>query len=221
MNYENPVGFFNLNNDGDTAIIRILHSSVSTIESAQLHKITIGDKKKSVKCVGEGCPCCAKNNAPFDRIFIHLFDYSDGQEKLWSRTPVILKQLDELEKAWGDLSKIVLKITRSGKEFPKYELMVLPGNSYGPAPENSVDVKLGYRCYMHRTADELNKFYETGVMPPHETKPFVPKEEYFKNKPTAEKTGRVIPTDNAPKVNAVVDDDPFLDPFSTTVPRRV
>ena len=130
--------------------------------------------------------------------------------------------MEELEAAWGDLSNIVLKITRNGNDFPKYTLMVLPGNSYAPVDASRIDKNLGYRCYMHRDAKELEEFFQTGVMPAHESKPFVSKEEYFKNKESnTQKSAPTTPTIAPKAASPKVDDDPFLDPFAPATPRRV
>lgn len=181
MNKENQISYFNLNKDGDSAVVRLLHTSVKTIERTFVHTVNIDGKKRTVKCCGEGCPLCgASKSSAFDRIFIHLIDYSDGAEKVWSRTPVILSQLSELEASWGDLSALVLKITRVGNEFPKYTLMRMPPQTFPPVDKSLVDKNIAYRFYMHRSVEELNRFLSTGVMPPHENKGYVSKEEYFK-----------------------------------------
>lgn len=181
MSTENQISYFNLNKDGDSAVVRLLHTSVKTIERTFVHTVNIDGKKRTVKCCGDGCPLCGvSKSSPFDRIFIHLIDYSDGAEKVWSRTPVILNQLSELEASWGDLSALVLKITRVGNEFPKYTLMMMPPQNFPPVDKSIVDKNIAYRFYMHRSIEELNRFLSTGVMPPHESKGYVSKEEYFK-----------------------------------------
>ena len=55
MDNSRQIEFFNLNNDGDSAIVRLLHSKVETIESASIHRISVDGKYKNVKCPGEGC----------------------------------------------------------------------------------------------------------------------------------------------------------------------
>ena len=79
MENSRQIEFFNLNNDGDSAIVRLLHSKVETIESASIHRISVDGKYKNVKCPGEGCPICGKETEPLDRIYVHLFDYTDDK----------------------------------------------------------------------------------------------------------------------------------------------
>ena len=177
------IDFFNLKQSGDSAIIRLLHTSPSTIEHVMIHTVTTADgKKRSVRCCGDNCPLC--RTAPSERIYVHLIDYTDGKEKVWNRTPTILKQLDELCQNWGDLSKLIIKITRNGNEFPKYDIMLMPPQNLGVVPPDIIDEKIAYRFYLYRTEEEIRQFLQTGVMPPHvkqsnNANTYVPKEQYF------------------------------------------
>ena len=172
------LGFFNLPIKDSQANVRLLHTSVSTIEHQPIHILQVGDKKKSVKCVGQNCPMCANNIQLNDRIYIHLWDYTDNKEKVWSRTDKILTQLQEIENAWGDLSNVVLNIRRESDQFPTYAVNVLPPTAFPAAPKELVDQKVSFRCYMTRSAEELNEFFRTGVMPEHKKKEYIPKEQY-------------------------------------------
>lgn len=182
---ENVIEYFNLLNEGDSATVRLLHSSVSTIEKENLHFMEIAGKKRSIKCNGEGCVICSKANNEqkntSTRIFVHLYDYDDNKEKVWSRTDKILDRLKEIEEQWGNLNDNVLKITRLTKEFPKYQIDVIPAKQFPVI--GIVDQKIAYRFYMTRSNEELEEFYKTGVMPAHKSS-YVSKEEYFKNKET-------------------------------------
>lgn len=159
------LGFFNLFADGDTATVRLLHKSVSTVEHAMVHNVLVNGKKNVVKCIGDSCPICV-NNQPFERVYIKLFDYADNKVKVWVRTDRILSQFQEIENNWGDLSQQVLKITRIGNDFPKYDVQMLnPANFANPNLE--VDKSVAYRFYKTRSAEELNEFLRTGIMPAH------------------------------------------------------
>ena len=174
------IDFFNLKQNGDSAVVRLLHTSPSTIESAMIHMVTVEGKKRSIRCCGDNCPLC--RTPANERIFIHLIDYTDGKEKVWSRTPTILKQLEELHQNWGNLSNLIIKITRQGNEFPRYDIMVMPPQNLGVVPPEIIDEKVAYRFYMYRTASEITQFLQTGVMPAHtkqNTTNYFPKEQYF------------------------------------------
>lgn len=175
------IEYFNLNNDGDTAVVRLLHTTTQTIESSGVHWIEEGGKKHQVKCLDTDCPLCKAGNSKTDRIFIHLFDYTDNKEKVWSRTDRIISQLQSIVTDWGDLSSCVLRLTRKGKEFPRYEISVLNANQYAPVDKSMIDQKVSYRFYKTRDAKALEQYLATGVLPQRETT-YIPREEYLKQK---------------------------------------
>lgn len=170
--------FFNLKGNDDSAIVRLLHSSVETIESIDTHKIVLNDKPSRVKCLGENCPFCKSGKDIDKRIYIHLFDYTDNTEKVWDRTDKIIPQLEELYKSWNPLSSAILKITRVGDSFPKY--IITPQNPmmYNDVDASLIDEKVGRRFSLSKTAEEISEFLNTGKFP--ERKEYVPKETYNK-----------------------------------------
>lgn len=172
--------YFNLIKDGDSAVVRLLHSSVSTIESAIVHSIKVDGKSKKIKCLGDGCPLCASKNYSSSRVFIHLYDYTDNTEKVWDRTDKILPQLESLEKSWGALNSAVIKITRKGNEFPKYDIEVQNPSNFQDVSKDLVDKPLAKFYYLNRKLEEVKAFVETGNFPPKE--PYMPKDEYLKMK---------------------------------------
>lgn len=172
--------YFNLIKDGDSAVVRLLHSSVSTIESAIVHSIKVDGKSKKIKCLGDDCPLCASKNYSSSRMFIHLYDYTDNTEKIWDRTDKILPQLESLEKSWGALNSAVIKITRKGNEFPKYDIEVQNPSNFKDVSKDLVDKPLAKFYYLNRKLEEVKVFVETGNFPPKE--PYMPKDEYLKMK---------------------------------------
>ena len=198
--------YFNLA-DGQSANVRLLHSSVGTIECGRIHYTQIGDRKRNIRCPGNGCPICEKGEQPTNRVYIHLFDYTDNKEKVWSRTDKILPQLRDIEESWGNLNDCVVKITRIGEKFPKYEVTVLNPKNFALVDEDKVvDDSVAYRMYLTRSADELKEYYETGVLPPHKKKEqAVSKKEYFNNKPKFEVKEPV------PAATATVDTSDIID----------
>ncbi len=236
MEENRQIEFFNLNNDGDSAIVRVLHSKVETIESVMIHKVEVNGKPKMVKCAGDGCPICSDEKQPAKKIFVHLFDYADEKEKIWCRTDKILTQFSEIEKDWGNISECVVRITRKGKEFPKYSVDILNAKNYAPVDESLIDNKLAYRFYLTRSVDELKQFLKTGEMPKHVSN-YIPKEEYLKKKQAEKESNKddvkantshsdfveTIKQEEQPKEEVkstiVDDDDPFMD--ACIKPRKV
>ena len=77
----NGVGFFQLKNDGDEAIVKFAHDTVDSFELLTTHDVSVNGKFKKVNCVRspheplENCPLCAKGQRVSQRIFIHLVQY--------------------------------------------------------------------------------------------------------------------------------------------------
>jgi hypothetical protein len=188
MSETSQIMHFNLNKKDDCAIIRLYHTSVKTIEHAIIHNIKVNDKKRSIKCIGENCPICKNGNNSIERVYIHLFDYTDNKEKVWVRTDKILSQFETIEKDWGDLSKCVLKITRLTDDFPKYEVSIMPPTSYESINQELIDKSIAYRFYMSRKQDEIDTFLATGEFPirnKEQKQEYIPKSEYKKDTNTS------------------------------------
>lgn len=219
----NNIEFFNLNHDGDSAIVRILNTTVDEIEVKGIHYIDLQGKKKAVACLGEGnCPLCDVNPS-VARLCVHLWDYTDNKEKIWSRTPNqnFLNSLNEVVDSWGDLCDSVIKITRIGDNFPKYTVTVLNPKKY-PLPESitkeNINEKVAYRLATYRSAEELEEYVRTGFLPDHVKKQstWVPKEEWLKRKKEEEeKNGSskkpTVSDDSTDSSNE--DSSDFDDPF--------
>lgn len=211
--------YFSLIKDGDTAVVRLLHSKTDTIESVVSHRIEVDGKKKRVKCIGDGCPLCAKGDKSSKYIYVHLWDYTDNKEKVWERTDKIIPQLVTVQNAWNPLNTAVLKITRKGNEFPKYDIEVQNPMQYSNVDNALVDKQLAKSYSFSRNADEIRTFIATGKFP--ERKEFIPKEEYKKmkaaeraNNTQASQSSTQSVAQNSGVANSDVD-DPFADNLIT------
>ena len=185
------IEFFYLE-DGQSANVRILSKSVSSIEKKWVHTVKVGDKNKKFTCIAknaiEECPFCqaARNyvdgiQEASQRLVIHLLDYTDNKEKIWNRTvnANFIGVLKQVEESWGNLCNCVLSIKRNGAQFPTYTVTVLNPAQYPPVDESLVDVDVGYRISSYRSKEEMEEFLRTGVMPDHkkQEKKFVPRSE--------------------------------------------
>ena len=222
--------FFNLKKDGDSAIVRLLHSSPDTIESFDTHRIVLDGKNKRIRCLGQDCPLCEALGDSEKRIYIHLYNYDENMEMVWDRTDKILPQLVKLYEDWKPLNSAVFKITRKGDEFPKYDIVPINPTQYKEPPTDSIDINIAKFYSMHRDADAIKQFLETGKFP--EKKEYVPKNQYYKKKEeTVEESKNLIKEETAD--NTVDNNDNTLDskedvfdldPFSinnVVKPRRV
>lgn len=151
-------GWFQLKDDGDTAVVRLLHKGqVGTEESGEpkydfpiyeVHKLDVdgSGKDRTVLCKGENCEICKSGNKPSLRLFLQMVNKDeqdkDKQTQLWERGLVDIKNMLGLTEEYGDLTKRDIKIKRSGAKgsmkttyqfFPKD-----PSEMEIPEPQNLV-----------------------------------------------------------------------------------
>jgi hypothetical protein len=228
----NNIEFFNIRG-GESAVVRILSTTVDKIERIGIHTIELGDgTKKKVRCLESNCPLCDDDKAS-ERLALHLWDYTDNKEKVWNRTTneKFVNLLRDVEENWGNLSECVVKITRENDDFPQYSVTVQNPNKY-PMPneitKEDIDRNVGYRCCTYRSADELAEFLKTGYLPDHIKKQpkqeWVPKDQWLKNKNKEEikknnedamRSYEAIHTNNTFKDTEDTEDtDVFIDPFA-------
>lgn len=181
--------YFNLKKDGDTAVVRLLHSSTATIESQLIHTVKVGDKIKKIKCTLKDCPLCAAGLLQQNKVYVHLWNYDTKEEEIWERTDKILPSLMVVERDWKPLYSAVVRITRKGDDFPSYEVTPLNPMQYDSADnyKDLVDKPYAKMMSMTRKNEDIAQFLATGQFP--EKKKFVSKEEYFKDKQSNQQEG--------------------------------
>lgn len=182
----NSVGFFQLKNDGDEAIVRFAHDTVDSFELLTTHDVSYNGKFRKVNCVRnpqeplENCPLCAKGQKISQRIFIHLVQYVQDETgkivalpKVWDRPVTYAYKLKSLIEEYGPLTDSVFKIKRhgaAGSRETSYDILfcnpaMYDSNIY-PKNFNAFDnyKSLGV-IVMDKSFDELLTFATTGVFP--------------------------------------------------------
>lgn len=133
------IGFFNLKNDKDFAIVRIMHDSTDDFDIVAGHRMTVNDKLRMVNCVRdahepvENCPLCSAGKKLEYRLYIHLIEYVKNDQgkivpvpRVWERSASYVNTLTNLIKEYGPLSENIFKITRNGEKGSKsttYDIM--------------------------------------------------------------------------------------------------
>lgn len=150
-NFENSVGFFNLKEDGEEAVVRFVLDSVDDMEIYSVHTVKDGGKFKKFNCLRSPkeptskCPFCEKDAqvnktdksfAPSQKIYIKMLQYEpngDGtytpHAKIWERSAyVYAPKLKNYIDTYGDLSNIVCKVVRNGRAGDmKTTYEIMPG----------------------------------------------------------------------------------------------
>ena len=143
------VGFFGLADDGDEAIVRIMHDSPDDFDLVAVHPTTIDGKFRNVSCLRQPndpidmCPYCADGKRYALRIYIHMLQYSRDDKGVITSKPVVwergsswAKTLVDYLNEYGPLSDVLFKIKRNGKKGSQdttYTLMPASEKIYNPA----------------------------------------------------------------------------------------
>lgn len=142
------IQYFSLRGDGQEAVVRFMHDSPNDFDVVGVHRITVGDKFRSVNCIGsqddpsKDCPLCASGNARSYRFYIHLIEYVRGEDgqivgipKVWERSTSYINKFVNLINEYGPLSDVVFKVKRNGATGSKdttYDILFANPNVYRP-----------------------------------------------------------------------------------------
>lgn len=121
------VNYFTLKNDKDTAIVRFMHDSPEDFDIVACHRFNINGKPRWVNCIRDpkdpidNCPLCASEKKVEYRFFIHLIEYTRGEDgkvlatpKVWERPSGYINTFTNLINEYGPLSENIFKVTRNG-----------------------------------------------------------------------------------------------------------
>lgn len=185
----NGIGFFSLKNDGDEAIVRIMHDSPEDYDILSVHPIKVGDKYTKVECIdgvhGNSCPMCQAKTKLQYRFFVHMIQYTKDEQGnivskpvVWDRSAKdMATKLNSMLQEYGPLSDCIFKVRRNGKAGDMqttYEIMfanpnVYRADLYPKDCEVFKDYSASGRQVMLKTAEEMNVFLSTGTFPERNT----------------------------------------------------
>jgi hypothetical protein len=107
--------FFKLENDRDTAVVRILLSGNLEAEEDWfiVHKAEIDGKERWVQCTEEeDCPLCLARRKQELKIFLQLL--VEDRIKIWERGKTFVPKIKNLIEKYGDLTTRKFEIERRG-----------------------------------------------------------------------------------------------------------
>lgn len=185
-NNSNSVGFFSLKNDGDEAVVRIMHDSVEDFDLLMTHPITLGGKYRSISCIRDPrepvdkCPLCKAGTKVQSKIFIHMIQYVttengkiEAKPVVWERSFAYATKLKNDIAEYGPLSNCIFKIRRNGKAGDMqttYDMRLGNPNMYNESAYPKLpDAFKGYSALgtvvLDKTFDEIVTFNATGNFP--------------------------------------------------------
>lgn len=179
-NNNTGIGFFTLVDDGDEAVVRILHDSTDSFDIVTVHDISVGDKRRKIDCLRsfrdplDKCPFCNAGMKTSQRFYIHLLEYQKDPEtgnivvlpRIWERSTQYATTIKNLMDEYGPLSDCVFKIRRNGAKgdmHTTYSIMFGNPNVYKeefyPKDESAFeDYSVVGNIVSSKTEDEM-KYY--------------------------------------------------------------
>ena len=177
-NYKNSVGFFSLKNDGDDALVRILHNSVDDFDMLSCHTLEMDGKFKKINCLRGArepvnkCPLCeAQVGKLTQKIFIHLIQYTKDEQgnivalpKIWERSISYARTLKGLIDEYGPLERCIFKIRRQGTRGDMQTTYSILFQNPSIYPEDKFPIdKSAFEHYSALGTFVMNKSYEDCV----------------------------------------------------------
>lgn len=114
-NEEKYGNFFLLRNDGDSAEVVFLYGSLDDVLVADVHYIKSDEYTGYVHCCGKGCPACANDIRIQEKLFIPVYNITEGKIQFFDRSKRFDAQLQEqVFQRFPNPSAYVFTITRHG-----------------------------------------------------------------------------------------------------------
>ena len=198
--------YFSLKDDGDEAIVRIMHDSCADFDIVTTHKVNVGGRYRNVNCLREigrpieDCPFCAAKISTSQVFYVHLIQYvKDETGKvtptpvLWSRSARQMSQkLNSLIEEYGPLSDCIFKIRRNGKAgdmHTTYEILygnpnVYREDIYPKVPNAFEGYEVVGKQVLDKNAGEMQFFLENNQFPERQKKTSVSVDDIVDDTPT-------------------------------------
>ena len=181
--------YFSLKNDGDYAVVRIMHDTVDSFDIVSKHQVRSDGKLLNINCVRnpsdpiDTCPLCASSHKLETKIFIHMVRYTTDENNqmvctpvIWERSLAYARQLQSLIDEYGPLSDCVFKIVRhgaAGSKENKYSILFCNPKDYNETTcPKMADAFDGYKALgnvvFNKTPDEMRSFVQLGFFPKKE-----------------------------------------------------
>lgn len=181
--------YFSLANDGDSAIVRFLHTDINDFEVLDVHEIQLGGFNRKVNCLKtpngskDECPICQVNTFDEDKngfthplrrkMFIHMLKYDNPQtcvEQVWERGKDYIKKLHQLVEDYGPLHTRLYKVVRHGAKNSTdttYDILPLDKDRFNPDLYVFNKDQLNYEkalgsIVLNETNESMKQYLETG-----------------------------------------------------------
>lgn len=186
-------GFFLLRNDGDYADVIFLYRNKEDVLIGDVHYIKTPDYTGYVHCTERNCPACEKGIRVQSKLFIPLYNITDGEIQFWDRSVRFENQLvQDVFSKYPNPSEFVFRIQRQGvagdintkyniwavgkNKLMDYNQILLTNNATMPDYYENI-CKTYSSTELHsilNTSVTSSTSYESGAMPDYQITPRVP-----------------------------------------------
>lgn len=164
--------FFTLKDDKDTARVRFLYGTIDDVRGYAVHRVQVGDKERYVNCLRdyreplEVCPFCAAQLKVVPKLFIKLYNETEGSCQIWERGKNYFQRLASLATRYNPLYNQIVEIERSGKKGDMQTTYEFYPIENAPTDINSYDCAepLG-TIILDKSAEDMEVYLSTGAFP--------------------------------------------------------
>lgn len=177
-------GFFQLQDDGDTAEVRFMYEDIEDIQLDIVHSIDTGKKNKYgnpitqyVDCLRtykddvDVCPFCREGKVQQARLIIPIYDVNQKKTFIWDRGRRYFKRFTKMSSRYPNLVSQVFEIERNGQrgdQQTEYEFTPIgqPDDTTLKDLPALPDIRRGY--IWEKSAEEMEYFLQEeadGVRP--------------------------------------------------------
>lgn len=186
-------GFFLLRNDGDYADVIFLYRNKDDVLIGDVHYIKTPDYTGYVHCTERNCPACEKGIRVQSKLFIPLYNITDGEIQFWDRSTRFENQLvQDVFSKYPNPSEFVFRIQRQGaagdintkyniwavgkNKLMDYNQILLTNNATMPdAYENICKTYCSTELHsILNTSANSSTSYEANSIPDYQVTPRVP-----------------------------------------------
>lgn len=203
------VGFFNLQNDGQEAIVRFLVDSPADFDILTVHDIMVDGKTRQANCIRDAredvtkCPLCTAGVKLSNKLYIRMLQYTRDnsgnvtcEAKVWNRSLKYASVLKGYLDNYGPLSDIICKVVRHGARgsmqtsydiIPNLNKSIYRDDIYVKDTSAFEGYKVLGRVVLDKNFDELADFLSTGAFPKKQSvsDEATPKSQYTYQTPAA------------------------------------
>lgn len=226
----NGIDFFMLRNDGDEAIVRIMHDDVAGFNIFAYHEGNVGGKKRKINCIRDpkdsidNCPLCASGSSVKYCMYINMLQYSqDAEGKMvskpvvWERSLSYANRLKGLINEYGPLSDCIFKIKRNGAAGSMettYDIFfqnprVYPEDIYVKDVEAFKSYSALGTIIINKEYNDLMQYRQTGSFPASQQNAEPQQNAPMNYQPKQQQAQTYVPPVEVPTAPPVLDNPPF------------